>query len=316
MHKITISLILFIISTSQCFSQEEKDSRWLDRNSEGYFWYKDEPEEPEEEINKLKTPPVPPAHSPPPNKVITTSPGPSPMSVTWIREHLPKYLDLAIDNPTDENVTAYLLLQKRAMDKSFVFTDAVQMIAQSNPLLDPNNERPTATFASKSLDALTSKYREDLTKKISETAAVIYFMDSSELTKIQNPIVDVIENTLGFATARIAIEPLGYEIPGKRIRENEGRNDVMNIRYYPAIVLITADGVYDIISQAPVSLGDFQQRTFMSAKRLGIISEDEFNRTRPLRNIVTKQDVQVEDPSQSEVPTPPNEVIRQLSGNN
>lgn len=316
MHKITISLILLIVFPAVCFSEEEQNTRWLDRNSEGYFWYKDEPEESEQDIPEIKTPPLPPVQSPQPNKVITTPRGPSPMSVTWIREHLPKYLDLAIDNPTDENVTAYLLLQKRAMDKSFVFTDAVQMIAQSNPLLDPNNERPTATFASKSLDALTSKYREDLTKKISESAAIIYFMDASELTKIQNPIVDVIENTLGFATARIAIEPLGYEIPGKRIRANEGRNDVMNIRYYPAIVLIRADGTYDVISQAPVSLGDFQQRTFMSAKRLGIISEEEFNRTRPLRNIVTKEDVQVDDPSQSPVPTPPNEVIRQLSGSN
>lgn len=316
MHRITISLILLIIYSNQCFSQDEKNSRWLDRNSEGYFWYKDEPDEPEQEINEPKTPPVPPPQSSPDTSLMATNPGPSPMSVTWIREHLPKYLDLAIDNPTDENVTAYLLLQKRAMDKSFVFTDAVQMIAQSNPLLDPNNERPTATFASKSLDAITSKYREELTKKISESAAIIYFMDASELTKIQNPIVDVIENTLGFATARIAIEPLGYELPGKRIRANEGRNDVMNIRYYPAIVLIKADGIYDVISQAPVSLGDFQQRTFMSAKRLGIITDDEFNRTRPLRNIVTKEDVQVQSTSQSQVPTPPTEVIRQLSGSN
>ena len=38
-------------------------------------------------------------------------------------------------------------------------------------------------------------------------------------------------------------------------------------------------------SQAPVSYSDLQKRILVSAKRLAVITEDEFNSTRPIRNI-------------------------------
>lgn len=310
--KLVIATSLLALIACYTQAEEQTSTRWIDRKAEGYFWYHDHDEV---ESKKDETPPevTPTQHSPiPPAK---EEPKRIDFSTAWIRENLPKYMDQAIDNPTDENVTAYLLLQKRSMDKAFVFTDAVQMVAQSNPLLDPNNERPTAAFASKSLDALTSAKRDSLIQRISQNTALIYFMDNSDLTKIQNPIVDVIERNLDFALARIAVEPLDPSVSaGKAIKKNAGHNQQMNIVHYPALVLIRGDGVFDVIAQAPVSLSDFTQRTFMSAKRLGVISEDEFNSTRPLRNIATKNNVEAFVSPTPSVPVPSNQVINELNG--
>ena len=46
-----------------------------------------------------------------------------PFSAAWFREHMQSFMDKAIDEPTNENVRAYLYLQRVMMDKGSQFAD-------------------------------------------------------------------------------------------------------------------------------------------------------------------------------------------------
>ena len=68
-------------------------------------------------------------------------------ALEWIREHIGRYRDAAIDDPTPQNVALYLYLQRVALDKSSRFAAATQRAVQLDPFLDEITRRPTATFA-------------------------------------------------------------------------------------------------------------------------------------------------------------------------
>jgi len=114
-------------------------SMWTD-HERGWFWYepvpKDLPEEPP------VGPPPPATAAPAPPKPV----GPLPLSAEWIRENLEKYQRLAIDNPTPENVAAYLYIQRVMLDKSQRFAEQVKHVVQLDPYLDQGTRRPLASY--------------------------------------------------------------------------------------------------------------------------------------------------------------------------
>lgn len=73
-------------------------------------------------------------------------------SAEWFRENLPKYKDLAWNNPTVENVRTFLYLQRFAIDRSEQFSDATELAVVGDPFLDEITRRPAATFASQQVD--------------------------------------------------------------------------------------------------------------------------------------------------------------------
>ncbi|MFC1354247.1 MAG: conjugal transfer protein TraF [gamma proteobacterium symbiont of Clathrolucina costata] len=141
MSRYLLGFLILTFSMSAPASDAGDGSRWLDRKAEGYFWYKSEPEKETEQKNKEEpAPPITQETSP-------SQEGPAPLSSAWIRANIQGYLDAAIDNPTAENVAAYLYIQKYAMDKSFAFMDASQEVTLGHSAFDEINRRPTATFA-------------------------------------------------------------------------------------------------------------------------------------------------------------------------
>jgi hypothetical protein len=81
--------------------------------------------------------------------------------------------------------------------------------------------------------------------------------------------------------------------------------------------LVRPDGVFDIISQAPVSLNDLKKRLLVGAKRLAVISEDEFNSTRPINNInlnLADSQPKAIQPSTNNLPIPAKDIVNAFSG--
>ncbi len=52
-----------------------------------------------------------------------------------VPENLPKYKDLAWNNPTVENVRTFLYLQRFAIDRSEQFSDATELAVVGDPFL-------------------------------------------------------------------------------------------------------------------------------------------------------------------------------------
>ena len=104
---------------------EDKTPGFYERKAEGWFWYAVEAEEsaPEEE----ERPAIPLA--------ATQTPS-APFSAAWLRVNLPKYLDLAWNEPSVENLRAFLYLQRFAIDRAEQFSGA-----KTNPLtILPGNQ--------------------------------------------------------------------------------------------------------------------------------------------------------------------------------
>ena len=95
---------------------------WYERHAACWHWYNDpekieevEPEiVPEHKEEPKKEPPKPKMMVPAPDKPRH----PVAFSSEWLNTMIPKYLSRAVDDPTPENVEAFFLLQRLAMDKA------------------------------------------------------------------------------------------------------------------------------------------------------------------------------------------------------
>lgn len=311
MYRILVGFISLILA-SYATADASNGDRWLDRKSEGWFWYNAEPESTDpEEVKPAPKEPV--STSPPPPKS-----GPAPLSSAWIRENIQVYLDAALDNPTPENVGAFLYIQRYAMDKSFAFMDASQEVTLGNSALDEISRRPTATFANRKLDETATANNKHIIDKISSSAGIFFFMDGSDASVTQTGVLDMLQRNYQFDIVKIAAVdmPPGHYEPG--VRKDSGHANQMGVTSLPAIVLLRSNGLFDIVSQAPVSYSDLQKRILVGAKRLGIISEAEFNSTRPISNITNTQVSLPESQGEhnSTVPIPADKIIKAFSGVN
>ncbi len=310
-----IGLLFLATAGSATADADAKDTgRWVDGKSDGWFWYKSLPEPVEEEEEKE----IEPTAAPPPQEVAEESdPGPAPLSSAWIRANIQSYLDAALDDPSPENVSAYLYIQKYAMDKSFAFMDATEEATLGHSDFDEINRRPTATFANRKLDDKATANNQIIIEKISATTGIFFFMDGSEASMAQVQVLDMLERNYQFDTVKIAVTDIPPSLNKYRIKRDNGHAGQMGVTSIPAIVLIRSDGVFDIISQAPVAYSELQKRILVGSKRLGVITVDEFNSTRPLSNIATTLvKLPGDDSTESEsfTPIPAKQIINAFSG--
>ena len=135
--------------------QVNKNSFWR-KTSEGYWWYK---QPPEKKIAKKKKkeepkPKVEPqvAKVEPPKEEKPEEPkeqAPVMFSADWVKENLDVYRKVAWDNPTVENLRAYLYLQRFAIDRSEQFAYAGRMAVEGDPYLDEAARSPVGGFANR-----------------------------------------------------------------------------------------------------------------------------------------------------------------------
>lgn len=285
MNQILLGFILLLL-VSYADAEDSSEARWLDRKSEGWFWYKSDPEPVESKKIEETEPLLITPKSTTPNTTTESNPakvGPAPLSSAWIRENIQSYLDAAIDKPTPENVAAFLYIQRYAMDKSFAFMDASQEATLGNAGLDEINRRPTATFANRTLDETATANHKQMIDKISSMAGVFFFIDDSQASIDQNEVLNMLQHNYSLDIIKITtVDSEPYE---QGVRKDSGHAEQMGITSFPAIVLLRHDGLFDVVSQAPVSYSDLQKRILIGAKRLGIISESEFNSTRPINHM-------------------------------
>lgn len=246
----------------------DTSSSFYENAEEGWFWYKDT--ESEEEREKKAEQSAPPA-------------GPEAFSAAWLRENLPRYRDLAIDSPTAENVRAYLYVQRIVLDKAENFAKAVQSVVVGDALIDEAARRGLSNYAANRLDRKAEAETRNLMKSIAEKAGIFFFFASDcAYCKAQVPILENFVASHGFALVSVSIDgnaPEGFPLPWKT---DNGIASEMGIAQVPALVFVTEDRKIAQISQGLLSVSELQNRVIQVARRIGIISAEEFNRTRPL----------------------------------
>lgn len=290
---IAMALIAAYLTAMGTHAVAEPQERFIERKAEGWFFYNEELEkEPEEPPEPEPIPPpqnvtttTPPAQSTSPSPPASAEPKPpAPLSAKWLRENMQKYMDAAFDNPTVENVQAFLYLQRYAMDQSSEFAQVAERARLGNPMLDETTRRPLATYASQDLDRQAGKARTEILASLAEKVGVFFFYESDcGLCRTMSPILAQLNRQ--FVTTPISMD--GKDLPGDpfpNMRPDAGHAEQLGVQVLPSVYLASPDGEFVPVAQGAVSLTDLQERIVLGALQQGWITPEDFNRTRPITN--------------------------------
>ncbi|RSE57586.1 conjugal transfer protein TraF [Alcaligenes faecalis] len=294
--KLILCSVTLAILGAACSTDIQAQS-FYDRKEEGWFWYKEDPEPEQEQEQEPESEPeqpvviIAPPTEAPTQEVAPTAP--APLSAAWLRENMMKYLDVAIDEPSPENVKAYLYLQRLAMDKAERYAMVSQRVNVGNPFLDETIRRPSSSFAVTSVDAMAGVARAQLVKKIAANAGIFFFYQSDcSLCTLQAPIIKSLETQEGFSVIPVSVD--GENMPNspwEEFKADNGHAALLGIENLPATYLVGADGSMVSLGQGVYALPELQERIIKVAVVEGWVSEEEANQTRPIRNFNNLADI-------------------------
>lgn len=263
---------------------------FFDESDRGWHWYedplKDEVLEKPVEAPKAPKPPEKTAE-PKPEK----PPGPAPMSTEWMRENLPKYLGKAIDNPTDENVRAYLYLQKYTIDKAETYATASGRVTANDAYLDANTKKPMSNYGTDLANKAGLNATYKLVKDLSKTTGIMFFFRGScEYCHAQWPILKDFAERFKFSVLPISLD--GGILDGmdpKTVRHDVGQAEKMNITVVPTMILLKPPEQFSVISHGMSASASFPNLIIQAALNIGILNESTFLATSGIKDNAIRQ---------------------------
>ncbi|MGP9796988.1 conjugal transfer protein TraF [Halomonas sp. 86] len=288
MSMVGLALALLLISGNGT----AEETNFTDRKSEGWFFYNeleekviepDEPLDPQPTVTATPPPEQKPAPALPPEP--PSAPPPQALSAEWMRENLPKYMDRAWDDPSPENVQAFFYLQRYAMDRSGEFAEVAQQVTMGNAMLDESSRRPFSTSAAQDLDRIAGQNRNVILQDISTQAGLfVFYTGQCQLCQTMAPVLKHLDGQ--FEMTPISLD--GTDLPGNpfpSMRVDEGHAERLGVQSLPAIYLVSPDAEFIPLAQGAVSLTDLRERIVLGAMQMGLVSQDDYNRTRTVNNL-------------------------------
>ncbi|AQH06025.1 conjugal transfer protein (plasmid) [Burkholderia sp. KK1] len=272
-----VAILLLGSFTLPLFAQETSDASpkpgFLERKGEGWYWYHD----PKDDAPKDVPPPPPPAPAPasqPQPDKKTSKPHDDPFSVAWLRKAMPKLLDEAIDNPTKENVEAYLYAQRVAMDKSQRYAEMTQQVVDSDPFLDENNRVPLDTMGKAIFRTKLDSDNKAALTYASKISGIWLFFDSK--CAYCRPEADAIQHVAkkyGFSTKFISMDGGGLPNVSDFVKDN-GTAKMLHLTMTPTTVLVVPPNNYYIVSQGIMAQPQLEDRIVVALDSNDLFPKD------------------------------------------
>lgn len=287
-RKTPLVMLLAASAAFGAFAQEqaaeEPHGRFLERKAEGWFWYRDP-----------KDAPKPPNKASAPAPAISPAPAPAkkedePFSVKWLRDAMPRLMERAIDNPTKENVEAYLYAQRVAMDKSQIYAEKVRSVVINDPYLDENNRVPLSTYAKPSFLRGVEDGQDDALKHLAGIGGIWVFFDSKcSFCKTQIYSVQETVKKYGFNVKYISTDGKGMPETPKFVKDN-GHAKLLNLKLTPTTVLVVPPNNYYVVSQGMMAQSQLEQRLVLAADTANLFPETIAKKVRAYDRGVLKPD--------------------------
>lgn len=255
----------------------------FENKAEGWWWKKDPRE----------IPPIKPEPKPEPKPVAPKAeveegqkilpPGPAPFSTEWLRENLPKLLDKAIDEPTEENLAAYFYAQRVLMDKSQNFAEKARALVMSDPLLDETNRVPMATFARIANMSGSQAARDKALGRLSEVGGLWMFYRSD--CRYCDPMADALmgfETKYKFITTFVSIDHKPLKILKEWVND-EGQANTLGVKITPTVFFVVPPNNYYIVAQGAMSMPELGDRILLAAETNGLLTDEEIQAIYPER---------------------------------
>ncbi|WP_420213493.1 conjugal transfer protein TraF (plasmid) [Burkholderia aenigmatica] len=264
-----------------------RDPAYYAGKNDGWFFYNDP---------KPKHPPVgaEPAVATPPETSPTIPPEkPKLFSVEWLRASMPKLLDNAMNNPTPENVAAYLWSQRMMLDMTDDFKSTAEKVVASDPYLNESVRIPSATFAKRDMLFAISKAKTQIVADLAKSSGLWFFFDSQcAFCRTQYATLQRVQQNAGFTVKNISLD--GASLPGMRDFVTDKSRKVFKsfgLVLTPAVVMAVPPNRFLVVAQGAMAESDLIDKIVVAAADQQLIPKeltDLVNLER--RGILTQQD--------------------------
>lgn len=269
-------------------SSDHENSPYYHDKERGWFWYEDPALLDEEKLSESQ-PPLPPSKplSSKPQDHSTKPPAAKPLSAEWFRKNMAQYRDKAIDDPSPENVGAYLYLQRVMLDKAEKYAQASQLVTMKDPVLDENARRPIATFGAFAKDELATLGTQKAARKLAEKAGLWFFYQSNcSFCLKEAGVLKGLINAFGFKVLPIALD--GLPLPSSEFSNftiDQGQAKKLGVETTPALFLVKPGGSAIQLGQGLLSSDEIVNRAITLAHEQSWLTQDEYQETQKVKTI-------------------------------
>jgi conjugal transfer pilus assembly protein TraF len=257
-----------------------KSSYYQDRER-GWFWFEDPITETVEKENPQEAA-IP--KSTPEEKDENVR-----IDVAWLRAKIPEYQEAAINNPTRENIARFMYAQRYMLDLSSRFSTKTMEFMQFESALDETKRRPISTF---SLNAFKTDVQQNIRSVIAKVSnqTHIWFFYSSDCSYCVKQIPVIREASVRFNLDVLAISMDGGRLPGmesfEHVVDKTGVAERFGVQYTPTTFLaFDGDKGFAKLGEGMTDLPTIQDRILLSARMNSVISDEEYQATRDVREI-------------------------------
>lgn len=284
----TLLTILLVAPAAASMAQISEAGRYFERSEEGWFWYEPEPEPLPESATEAPSPKVEPVPVPvatnTKNDDVAAPAELKALSAAWFRENLDGFRDRALDDPSPDNVEAYLYLQRIALERAGNFAEASAAAAARDPWLDANSERPIATYAAQAIDAQAEAARTTVLSELAKEAGVLFFYQGGcPLCDSQAGVLKLASDVHGFEIVAVSLDGSSPTGGLETHRIDDGQADRLGVAALPATFLIRPPGLIAPLAQAPLDLQTLGRRIIGQAHAAGLVPDETYLTTRAVR---------------------------------
>lgn len=276
----TLTLILGLSALLASGAAASSDV-FFNGKEDGWFWYKDPPEPPKKkEEPKKEEPPPAPVKEEPKKELPPFEVKPPLFSVEWFRKNMDKLKVLAIDDPSPDNISAYLYAQRVMLERSDNFATLAARASQTDPYLDENNRVPFSTAMRSLVMRGEDTAKKEALKQLSKKAGIFFFFDSRcKFCLIQQQMINAFADQYGFVVFNISVD--GKPLPGMTSwRKDDGKFRALGLTITPTMVLAVPPDQYLVLAQGSMSADLFEGRALVAAEDRQLLPPDVLKTTR------------------------------------
>jgi len=244
---LTVLILLFTLNSSA--SDQPRLKRWWERHKEGWFFY-NEKYPPKKEEKKEKEPT---------QKQVVIQTDQKPLFTERMRKKAEELLSTALENPTPENVKAYMEFNKYALTLASNFALVWQKVLMSNPELMsmiPEADPDKAIY----YRVLYQEQREKLMELSRKAGLFFFFSSSCPYCRRQAYYLRMLQEEIPFYIKAISLD--GGTLPEfPNASPDNGISARLNVTLVPSIFLaFPEEDRFARISSGLVSISELKRR--------------------------------------------------------
>jgi len=228
-----LSQIYWLLFICYFSSFQNLQGGWLNRKAEGWFWYEDREKEEKEKENEPHRPLSPTVISASPPSITATE------EMALIRKELEERLNRAILEPSEENVLAYMQMQKQWIGQSSQFSQAWVKNVLNHPNLDARlTAGPTTQYGVQVQKQVLREQKEEKIRSLVDSHGLFFFYEGkSKTSQAFSFVAKEFAKKYGWQVFAISCD--GIFITGFDYNQmDQGITQRLRIGHFPALYLI------------------------------------------------------------------------------